>query len=110
MIEVAYKDFTYYEYQGKDHDLKDLLETEFKVQDEYVEDVFSSTQLSKVEERKDYLYFALQFPAYHQEFEYIQIKQIHCFVSPKYLLVVDENSYQGMEDFDNARDDLVEKE
>lgn len=104
-----YKNFVYYEYQGKDGALREKLESEFVLQEEDIEDIFSSTQLSKVEERKDYLYFALQLPTYHDEYEYIQIKQIHCLVSPKYLFVIDESSYAGLQEFSHVRDDLVDQ-
>jgi len=110
MIQKKYATFEYYEYQGKDQELRDILESQFSVQEEDIEDIFSSTQLSKFEERKGYLYFALQFPSYHTEYQYIQIKQIHCIVNPKYLFVIDESESEGLDDASSMRDDLVENE
>lgn len=110
MIEKKYKGFTYYEYQGKDQQLRDMLQADFPIRDEDLEDIFSSTQLSKVEERKDYLYFALQLPSFNQEYQYIQIKQIHCVVSPQYLFVIDESGYEGLDEVSNQRDDLIERD
>ena len=108
MIEVKYPQFQLYQYSGKDHTLKQLLEDKFQIQEEDVEDVFSSTQLSKVERRTWYVYFALQFPTFSSENLYIQIKQIHCFVSPAYLFVIDESGYQIPEEFQSIVDHLLE--
>jgi magnesium transporter len=104
-----YSTFDYYEYRGLTEVLEKKLSTEFHIHEDDLEDVFSPTQLSKFEIRKTYAYFALQF-ADRDENNRIVTQQIHCFVSPQYLFVVDEDTFLGIKEFDRVRNRLVEKE
>ncbi len=85
-----YSSFQYLEYHGLNDSLRKKLEEDFHINEDDIEDVFSPTQLSKFEIRKNYAYFALQF-AELDERKRIHIQQIHCFISQKYLFIIDED-------------------
>lgn len=104
-----YPEFDYYEYRGLTDALREKLEHEFHVHEDDLDDIFSPTQLSKYEIRKNYAYFALQF-ADKDASDRINTQQIHCFVSPKYLFVIDEDNFIGIKEFDKIRNHLVDKE
>ncbi len=87
-----YPAFQYIEYHGLTDALKNKLQKDFHIHEEDIDDVFSPTQLSKFEIRKNYAYFALQF-AEPDEKNKIHIEQIHCFISPKYLFIIDEHGF-----------------
>ncbi len=105
-----YTTFQYFEYRGLDDVLRDKLIEEFSIHEEDIEDIFSSTQLSKFETRKTYLYFALQFPSINPLNNRIQVQQIHALVSKKYLFVIDEDGFTAIKDFDRIRNKLVTHE
>lgn len=109
LITKQYPHFQYIEYRGLTDALQKKLETEFHVTPDDIEDIFSPTQLSKFEIRKNYAYFALQF-ADVDIHNRICIQQIHCIVSPKYLFVIDEDGFLGIKEFDRIRNRLVDKE
>lgn len=104
-----YSKFDYYEYRGLNENLRKKLETEFHIHEDDLEDIFSPTQLSKFEIRKNYAYFALQF-ADRDSNDRIHTQQIHCFVSEKFLFVIDEDTFLGIKEFDRVRNRLVDKE
>lgn len=104
-----YPTFDYYEYRGLNDALQKKLEKEFHIHEDDLEDIFSPTQLSKFEMRKNYAYFALQF-ADRDANDRIHTQQIHCLVSPKYLFVIDEDTFLGVKEFDRVRNRLVDKE
>lgn len=104
-----YPTFDYYEYRGLNDALRKKLEKEFHIHEDDLEDIFSPTQLSKFEIRENYAYFALQF-ADRDGSNHINTQQIHCFVSPKYLMVIDEDTFLGIKEFDRTRNRLVERE
>jgi len=105
-----YTTFQYHEYQGLDDILRKKLIEEFHIHEEDIEDIFSSTQLSKFETRKTYLYFALQFPSINPLNNRIHIQQIHALVSKKYLFIIDEDGFTAIKDFDRIRNKLVTHE
>lgn len=104
-----YPTFDYYEYRGLTDALEKKLAKEFHMHEDDIEDIFSPTQLSKFEIRKNYAYFALQF-ADRDGSNRINTQQIHCIVSPKYLLVIDEDTFLGINEFDRERNRLVLKQ
>lgn len=104
-----YKTFDYYEYHGLTDALRRKLEHDFHVQEEDLEDIFSPLQLSKYEIRDSYVYFALQF-ADRDTTGRIYTQQIHCFVSTKFLVVIDEDGFLGIQEFDRLRNRLVDRE
>ncbi|MBP7823353.1 hypothetical protein KA050_03315 [Candidatus Gracilibacteria bacterium] len=104
-----YPTFDYYEYRGLTDTLHKKLEKEFHIHEDDLEDIFSPTQLSKFEIRKNYAYFALQF-ADKDSSDRIHTQQIHCIVSPKFLFVIDEDTFLGIKEFDRVRNRLVDKE
>jgi magnesium transporter len=63
------------------------------------EDVFSDTQLSKIEFRRDYIYIALQFPEFDKSKKTFVEKEVHCFVSNNYLLLINKEGYNAIECF-----------
>jgi len=109
VLTKQYPHFQYIEYCGLTDALQKKLETEFHILPDDIEDIFSPTQLSKFEIRKNYAYFALQF-ADMDTHSRICIQQIHCIVSNKYLFVIDEDGFLGIKEFDRIRNRLVDKE
>lgn len=91
-LKKHYPEFEYFEYHGLSDTLKEKLRKTFAIHEDDIEDIFSPTQLSKFEIRKKYSYFALQF-AGGDSADRIHIQQIHCFISPKYLIVIDEDGF-----------------
>jgi magnesium transporter len=89
--------------------LRNKLKNDFHIGEEDIEDIFSPTQLSKYEIRKNYAYFALQFAEIDVKNKF-HIQQIHCFISPKYLFIIDEDGFGGIRDFDRRRNALVSRE
>lgn len=110
LITKDYGAFRYFGYRGLDEALREKLIQEFHIHEDDIEDVFSSTQLSKFETRKTYLYFALQFPSIRHDNHRIQVQQIHAFVSKKYLFVIDEDGFAAIKDFYRVRNKLVTHE
>lgn len=110
LLSKDYGAFQYYEYRGLDETLREKLVKEFHIHEEDIEDIFSPTQLSKFETRKNYLYFALQFPTINVRNRRVQIQQIHALVSSKYLFVIDEDGFTAIKDFDRIRHKLVTHE
>lgn len=104
-----YPSFDYYEHRGLTDTLREKLEKEFHIHEDDLDDMYSPTQLSKFEIRKNYAYFALQF-ADKDISNRISTQQIHCFVSPKFLFVIDEDNFIGVKEFDRIRNHLVDKE
>lgn len=110
LLNKDYGTFQYYEYRGTDEFLQQKLHDEFHIHEDDIEDVFSSTQLSKFETRKNYIYFALQFPAFRSDNSRVVIQQIHAFVSKDFLFVIDEDGFTAVKEFDNIRNKLVKHE
>ncbi len=81
--------FEYNFHIGLDKDLKDSMSSQYGIAELDIEDVFTDTQLSKIEARKTYLYVCLQFPEYDRSIRQFFIKEIHIFVAPKFLLLID---------------------
>lgn len=104
-----YPTFDYYEHHGITENLTEKLSKEFHIHEDDLDDIYSSTQLSKFEIRKNYAYFAFQF-ADKDVSNRISTQQIHCFVSKKYLFVIDEDNFIGVKEFDKIRNHLVDKE
>lgn len=87
-----YSSFDYYEAHGLSTELRSFLEEDLSIHEEDLDDVFSPMQLSKFEFREAYMYFALQFADKDTQ-ENIITQQVHCFVSQKYLFVIDEDGF-----------------
>lgn len=71
----------------------------FKINELDCEDVFSDTQLSKIEFRPDYIYIALQFPELDNVKNTFVEKEVHCFVNRRYLLVINKESFDAIKPF-----------
>ena len=85
------KDFQFKIFHGLDDELKTTLKNQYQIEELDIEDVFTSTQLSKREIKKDYLYIALQCPEYDKDDRKFLNKEIHCIVSERYFLIIDKN-------------------
>ena len=79
--------------------LKQRLFEEFKVDSLDVEDVFTYTQLAKIERKPNYLYVALHFPHFDPQSRHFRSKEIHCFVTDSKLLVIDKDGFPFLQDF-----------
>jgi magnesium transporter len=93
---------------GLDENVRQSLEQDFQIEELDIEDVFTNTQLSKIERRKNYLYVALQFPEYDKANQTFISKEVHTFLSHNFLLVVDKNEFKYCERFKNLLHRLVE--
>ncbi|GAB4146356.1 MAG: magnesium/cobalt transporter CorA [Patescibacteria group bacterium] len=100
--------FSYAFVEGLDEELKSELEEIYGIKELDVEDVFTDTQLAKIEQRPDYLYVALQFPEYEKSKRQFALKEVHCFLSEKFLMIIDKHHFKHAKQFNNLRDHLVE--
>lgn len=91
---------------GLNPDLKLDLVKVYEIAPLDVEDVFTSNQLSKIEQKPNYLYVALQFPEYEKTRRSFVIKELHCFISSEYFLVIDKHNFKYLQKFDNIKFNL----
>ena len=68
-----------------------------------LEDVYTDTQLSKFERRPDYIYVALQFPEFERAEETFVTKEVHCFVSVDYFIIIDKHDFRQLQRFELHR-------
>jgi Mg2+ and Co2+ transporter CorA len=91
--------------EGLSEELRTRLQTEFNADALDIEDVFTYTQLAKIENKKNYLYIALHFP----EFDTLQrsfiSKEVHCFLTKEKVLVIDKDNFTFLKDFETLHQD-----
>jgi magnesium transporter len=104
------KDFEYRYIKKVDTYLKEELARKYGIQELDIDDVVTDTQLSKLEKRPDYLYVALQFPEYIKTNRHFVPKEIHCFVSNKFILIIDKHDFKHVQQFHNLKDSLLDYE
>ena len=102
--------FTFDFVNGLDSELKTKMENEYLIDSLDVEDVFTDTQLSKIEQKEDYLYICLQLPEYDRSERKFLIKEVHSFVSPKYFLLIDKNNSKHAKQFVNLKDNFLSED
>jgi len=91
-----------YRYIAQTNDeLKKELTDKYHVNEFDIEDVFTETQLSKVERRPEYMYVALQFPEYAEDNRQFLAKEIHCFITDGSLLIIDKHNFKHIQQFDD---------
>lgn len=83
-----------------------LLET-YKIDDLDVEDVFTDTQLSKIEHRGNYLYVSLQFPQFNKQERQFEVKEVHCFVGHNFFIAINKNNFKDLNQFISYQDELA---
>jgi magnesium transporter len=101
---------TYIVQHGLTEDLKTILRDDYTIDYLDIEDVFTNTQLSKIEQRPEYLYVALEFPEYDKTKRQFLRKEVHTFVSQNYVFFVDKNEYKHFLQFNNLKEALTETE
>lgn len=94
--------YQYYFTSKLDERVKDLLTTK-KINPLDIEDIFTDTNLSKVEVTKDYTYLALQLPEYDRDTSFFQKKQVQLVYGSDYIIIIDENSYKNLQIFETQR-------
>lgn len=92
--------YEYYYFTEVDTALESFLKDKLQIDELDIEDVFTDTQLSKLENRKDYLYVALQFPHFNREKKSFEADEVHIFVCPKYITIINKHNYKKVEAFD----------
>jgi len=102
--------FEYKFFELLDESLKETLTNQYSVDELDVEDVYTNTQLSKVEQHSNYMYVALQFPEYNQSSRHFLTKEVHCFVSEKYLLVIDKHKFKHVGQFQEVVEAVMVEE
>jgi magnesium transporter len=108
-LEFMIKKELYKTFSGLSDELKIILKDGYQIDNLDIEDVFTNTQLSKIEQRPQYLYVALEFPEYDKSRRHFVNKEIHCFISETYFLVVDKHNFKHFQQFHNLKDALLEK-
>jgi magnesium transporter len=94
--------YNYYFTSKLDERVKDLLITK-NIEPLDIEDIFTDTNLSKVEVKKDYTYLALQLPEYESNTGFFQKKQVQLIFGTEYIIVIDENNYKNLQVFETQR-------
>lgn len=107
---TEYKNFQFIFVAGLNKDLEDKLLNLYNVDEHDIEDIFTSTQLSKAENRKDYLYVAMQFPEFDKPKGIFSIKEVHCILNSKVFLLIDKNEYKNAIQFNNLKQSLFEED
>ena len=92
---------------GLDEQLKRKMVDIYNINSLDIEDVFTDTQLSKIEQNPKYLYICLLIPEYDKSKRHFLIKEVHSFVSPEYFLLIDKNNSKHTKQFVNLKDSLV---
>ena len=99
--------FDYTFHLGLDQALKDSMSQVYGIDALDIEDVFTDTQLSKIESKKAYLYMCLQFPEYDRSIRQFIVKEAHVFVGPKFLLLIDKYNSKNIHQFNNIKDNII---
>jgi magnesium transporter len=88
-----------YKYLTKNDDIEKFkvdLEKKYKIEELDIEDVFTSTQLSKIEKHNSYTYVALQFPDLNVEEGIFVTKELHLFIGKNFLIIYDKHLFSLM--------------
>jgi magnesium transporter len=110
IIKKTKYDFEFAYSFGVDDALESKLEEVYRIHESDIEDIFTDAQLSKMEVRSDYVYVAIQFPEFDKSSQKFLIKELHCFVSNNWLLVVDKHKYKHFQQFMNFEQQILEGE
>jgi Mg2+ and Co2+ transporter CorA len=105
---TQFKTFEYLFVEGLSDELEESLTDEYGLEELDIEDIFTNTQLSKIEQRKNYLYVALQFPEFEKSKSIFIIKEVHCIISEQYFILIDKNYHKHAIQFNNLRASLFE--
>jgi magnesium transporter len=107
-IKKTQYEFLFLYFTGVDDDLERTLGEDYNIDESDVEDIFTDTQLSKIEIREKYIYIAIQFPEFDKSTQRFIIKDLHCFVSDDWLIVIDKNEYKHFKQFINFEQQIVD--
>lgn len=94
--------YQYYLLRDLNESFKNLLYAK-NISDLDIEDIYSDTNLSKVEKADNYVYLALQLPEYSSQDNQMEKKQIQIIFNNNYLLVVDDKKLTHFDSFENQR-------
>jgi magnesium transporter len=89
--------------------LRKLLQTQYQIKDLDIEDIFTDTQLSKIESRPSYLYTALHFLEHNPKTSHFEVKEVHCLISDSYLLTINKHKYSQLINFVKTSKTLAEE-
>jgi magnesium transporter len=107
LVKIQNKQFDYTVHLGLDQDLKEKMDTFYGIDELDIEDVFTDTQLSKIEYKNNYLYICLQFPEFDKTIRQFIIKETHIFVAPKFLLLIDKDESRFINQFNDIKDKII---
>ena len=96
--------FTFDFVNGLSDKLKNKMEKEYFIDSLDIEDVFTDTQLSKIEQKPNYLYICLQLPEFDKSQRRFLVKEVHSFLSTEYFLLIDKNNSKHTKQFVNLKD------
>lgn len=85
--------------EGLPEELKTKLKEDYGADPLDIEDVFTYTQLAKIEAKRKYVYIALHFPEYDPMNRHFTSKEVHCFINNSKILIIDKDSFSFIKDF-----------
>lgn len=94
--------------EGVTEELKARLQEEFDADKLDIEDVFTYTQLAKIERKEKYLYIALHFPQFDKTARHFVSKEVHCFITNEKALIIDKDRLRFLPDFVEAYGTQIE--
>lgn len=107
MEAVLYPQFEYTFIEGIDQNVKTYLDKVLNIEELDIEDIFTNTQLTKLEHKERYVFIVLQFPEYNSERSLFEEKEIHCIVNKKQLVIIDKHNFHHAKQFHRFRDSLI---
>jgi magnesium transporter len=96
--------------EGFGEGLRQKLEADFGIDRLDIEDVFTSSQLSKIELRKEYIYVALQFPEFDRVTRTFLGKELHIFLNQRHLFLINKHDLKHARIFHETKEALLPKQ
>lgn len=96
--------------EGFNESLRQKLVEDFQIDKLDIEDVFTSSQLSKIELHPDYIYVALQFPEFDRDSRTFLSKELHIFLNRQYLFLINKHGLKHAQFFHESKDALLPKQ
>jgi magnesium transporter len=106
MVFTDFRDFKFVFVSGLTSDLEEVLANDYGIEELDIEDIFTSTQLAKIEARPNYTYVALEFPEYDKGTSKFLSKEIHTIISKDWFILIDKSGHKHSIQFNNLKENL----
>lgn len=106
MVFTDFKDFKFVFVSGLTSELEETLASEYGLQELDIEDIFTSTQLAKIESRPNYMYISLEFPEYDRTTHKFETKEVHCILCKDLFILIDKSGHKHSLQFNNLKESL----